>query len=361
MVTDEWNRIIASLPGVHLLQSQQWGDIKHSFGWDVIQKLWQDEQGTVVAAAQVLRRRIRFAGISFPYSVLYVPRGPILDWNDEALVKRVINDLEKLAVKEKAIQLKIDPEVITGTIISGVETNKVNRITPYLEKQNWHYSAEQIQFKNTVILDLSGTEEEWLLRMKQKTRYNIRLAQKKGVTIRQITLDELPFFYRMYAETSLRDGFAIRSENYYCQVWKSFIQQNMATGLVAEVEKEPVAGLMLFYFANRAWYLYGMSTDKHREKMPNYLLQWEAMRLAKAKGCSVYDLWGAPDVFNATDSMWGVYRFKEGLGGDVIKTIGAWDFSPHPALYRLYTRIIPEIMKYMRKLGKRKTLQVMEQ
>ncbi len=361
MVKNEWNKIIISLPGAHLLQSQQWGDIKHSFGWDVIQKLWQDEQGTVVAAAQVLCRKIRFAGLSFPYSVLYVPRGPILDWSDEALVKRVVTDLEKLAVKEKAIQMKIDPEVITGKIVAGVETKEVNWVTPYLEKQNWHYSPEQIQFKNTVIVDLGGTEEDWLSRMKQKTRYNIRLAQKKGVTVRQIELDELPLFYRMYVETSLRDGFAIRSEKYYCQVWKSFIQQNMATGLIAEVENEPVAGLMLFYFANRAWYLYGMSTDKQREKMPNYLLQWEAMRLAKTKGCNVYDLWGAPDNFNEMDSMWGVYRFKEGLGGDVIKTIGAWDFTPHPTLYRLYTRIIPKIMKYMRKLGKRKTLQVMEQ
>jgi lipid II:glycine glycyltransferase (peptidoglycan interpeptide bridge formation enzyme) len=361
MVINEWNRIITSLSGAHLLQSQQWGDIKHSFGWDVIQKLWKDEQGTVVAAAQVLRRRIRFAGISFPFSVLYVPRGPILDWNDDTLIKRVITDLEKLAVKEKAIQLKVDPEVITSRIIAGAETNEISRIIPYLEKQNWHYSPEQIQFKNTVFLNLDGTEDDWLSRMKQKTRYNIRLAQKKGVTVRQIALDELPLFYRMYAETSLRDGFAIRSENYYCQVWKSFIQQNMATGLIAEVENEPVAGLMLFYFANRAWYLYGMSTDKQREKMPNYLLQWEAMRLAKAKGCNVYDLWGAPDIFDETDRMWGVYRFKEGLGGEVIKTIGAWDYTPHPILYRLYTRIIPEIMKYLRKSEKKKMLQVIEQ
>jgi lipid II:glycine glycyltransferase (peptidoglycan interpeptide bridge formation enzyme) len=349
------------LPGAHLLQSQQWGEIKHTFGWDVIQKVWKDEQGKVVAAAQVLRRRIGFAGVSFPFSVLYVPRGPILDWNDDVLVKRVFSALKDLAVKEKAIQLKIDPEVLTGKIIEGVETTEGNAITPFLVEQNWHYSPEQIQYKNTVILNLDGTEDDWLSRMKQKTRYNIRLAQKKGVIVRQITLEELHLIYRMYAETSLRDGFAIRSEDYYCQVWEKFIKQNMATGLVAEVNGDPVAGLMLFYFADRALYLYGMSTDKHREKMPNYLLQWEAMRFAKSKGCKVYDLWGAPDVFDETDNMWGVYRFKEGLGGEVMKTIGAWDYTPYPILYKLYTRIIPEIMKVLRKLGKRKTLQVLEQ
>ncbi len=361
MVVNNWNEVIATLPGAHLLQSQQWGEIKHSFGWDVIQRVWHDDQGTVVAAAQILRRRIRFIGITFPFSVLYIPRGPILDWKDEVLATKVISDLEQLAVNEKAIQLKIDPEVVIGRIVQGEEIEEVNPIINQLEKKNWFYSPEQIQFKNTVILNLDGSEDDWLARMKQKTRYNIRLAQKKGVTVRQIGIDELPLFYRMYAETSLRDGFAIRSENYYCRVWQSFIQQNMAAGLVAEVDGDPIAGLMLFYFAGRAWYLYGMSTEKHRERMPNYLLQWEAMRLAKEKGCRVYDLWGAPDVFNETDSMWGVYRFKEGLGGEVMKTIGAWDFTPHPFLYRLYTRIIPEIMKFMRKLGRRKTLQVLEQ
>src|SRR5690606_19788761 len=152
-----------------------------------------------------------------------------------------------------------------------------------LKRRGWIESGEQIQFKNTVMVDLSESEESILMRMKQKTRYNIRLAQKKGVSIREGKVEDLENLYRMYAETSVRDGFVIRDENYYKIVWKTFMSSDEPTTipLVAEVENEPVAAIFLFMFARRAYYVYGMSRNAHREKMPTYLLQWEAMRLAK--------------------------------------------------------------------------------
>ncbi len=107
------------------------------------------------------------------------------------------------------------------------------------------------------------------------------------------------------------------------------------------MDGEAVAAVSMFYFAGQAIYLFGMSRDEHREKMPNYLLQWEAMRRAKALGCRIYNLWGAPDEFNESDGLWGVFRFKEGLGGYVLRTIGAWDFTPNPLLYKLYTEVLP--------------------
>jgi len=191
-----------------------------------------------------------------------------------------------------------------------------------------------------------------LARMKQKTRYNVRLAKKKGVKIRFGTLGDIPMLYKMYAETSVRDGFVIRDETYYHTIWNSFVGEKMAEPLIAEVNGEPVAALILFWFAGRAYYMYGMSRLSHREKMPTYLLQWEAMRRAKAHGCRVYDLWGAPDVFEENNSMWGVYRFKRGLGGEVLRTLGAWDYTPRPLLYKLYYEIIPHVLNLMRARGK---------
>ena len=137
------------------------------------------------------------------------------------------------------------------------------------------------------MIDLSPSEDEMLARMKQKTRYNVRLAGKKGVTVRTGTLEDLPMLYKMYAETSVRDGFVIRDEGYYQTVWQTFMQSESpkCEPLIAEVEGEPVAAIFVFYFAGRAYYIYGMSREAHREKMPNYLLQWEAMQRAKAAGC----------------------------------------------------------------------------
>ena len=113
-----------------------------------------------------------------------------------------------------------------------------------------------------------------------------------------------------------------------------------------------MGAVSLFYFAGQAIYLFGMSRDEHREKMPNYLLQWEAIRRAKALGCRIYNLWGAPDEFNESDGLWGVFRFKEGLGGYVSRTIGAWDFTPNPMLYKMYTEILPRVMDIMRARGR---------
>jgi lipid II:glycine glycyltransferase (peptidoglycan interpeptide bridge formation enzyme) len=198
------------------------------------------------------------------------------------------------------------------------------------------------------------------MRMKQKTRYNVRLAEKKGVVVRVGNLEDLPALYKMYAETSVRDGFVIRDEGYYLTVWKMFMQSSepSAVPLVAEVDGEAVAAIFLFMFAGRGYYVYGMSRDKHREKMPTYLLQWAAMKHAKAHGCLTYDLWGAPDVFDESDSMWGVYRFKEGLGGEVVRTLGAYDFAPSKFWYSMYSDVMPRVLNFMRSRGKEKTKQV---
>ena len=354
-----WNETIASLPGAHILQTWQWGQFKAMYGWRPLPQLWRGENGQVQAAAMVLERTVRLTPFGPRLKVLYVPRGPLLDWDNADQRRLVLDGLQDLAKKEKAIFIKIDPEVFSGTGVPGSSDESQSEsgrvVQADLEARGWRFSQDQIQFRNTVWLDLSGSETEWLARMKQKTRYNLRLAEKKGVTIRHGEVDDLPVVYRLYAETSVRDGFVIRPEEYYLRVWKYFMDAGMAEVLLAEVDGELVAGLILFFIRGRAWYLYGMSREAHREKMPNYLLQWEAMRSAKRLGCMQYDLWGAPDVFAENDSMWGVFRFKEGLGGQVMRFIGAWDYPARPFIYQVYTNLLPQLLNIMRRRGKKQT------
>ena len=353
-----WNQAIAALPGAHVLQTWQWGQLKSAYGWRPETLVWVDEgiqsQGVVRAVALVLARAAP-GGLK----VLYLPRGPLLDWEDETLRAQVLAGVEQLAKRRGVIFVKMDPEVVLGQGVPGTAEDRVNptgqQILAEWRKRGWRESDEQIQFRNTAWLDLSGSEADWLARMKSKSRYNLRLSERKGVTVRAGTADDLAGLYRMYAETSVRDGFVIRHEEYYTTLWQMFMQAGMAQPLIAEVEGQAVAGLVLFHFARRAWYLYGMSRDIHRDKMPNYLLQWEAMRRAKAAGCELYDLWGAPDIFDESDSMWGVFRFKEGLGAVTVRTPGAWDFTARPLLYRLYTRVLPWVLDRMRRKGKEAT------
>lgn len=358
----EWDELIAGLPGAHILQTAEWGQFKARYGWQPIACVWR-AAGAPRAAALVLRRAIR-GGLG----VLYVPRGPLLDWADAALREQVLDDLQKLARRPGTIMIKIDPDLPTGWGVPGAEDDRSDPTgeasLAELRRRGWLFSSDQIQFRNTVTVDLSGDEALWLARMKQKTRYNIRLAERKGVRVRSARPDELPLLYHMYAETSVRDGFVIRPESYYVSLWQSFAERGLVDPLLAEVldetgstPPEPVAGLILFHFAGRAWYLHGMSRSLHRERMPTYLLQWEAMRRAKAAGATLYDLWGAPDAFIEQDSMWGVFRFKEGLGGQVVRTVGAWDFSAHPWLYTAYTRLLPQVLNVLRRRGKARTRQ----
>jgi lipid II:glycine glycyltransferase (peptidoglycan interpeptide bridge formation enzyme) len=200
-----------------------------------------------------------------------------------------------------------------------------------------------------MLLDLTRDLDEILAAMKSKWRYNIRLAGRKGVTVGHGQPTDLPLLYQMYAETATRDGFVIRPEEYYRDAWGSFIEAGLAQPLIAEVEGEAVAMVIIFRFAERAWYMYGASRDAHREKMPNHLLQWEAMLWAREQGCTIYDMWGAPDVLDESDPMWGVYRFKQGFGGEFVEHIGAWDFPVSQLGYWLYTSVMPRVLDTMRR------------
>ena len=356
-----WNDQIVSLPGAHVLQTTEWAEVKQEVGWRSTPLVWKDETERVVGAANFMIRSVRPLGFGPKFSVGYIPRGPMLDWSDPILRKKILDEIEQFARKEKLIFVKMDPEVEIGRGIPGEDNSIENpvgaRVSDDLQQRGWRLSPEQVQFKNTAVLNLEGTEEDWLKRMKQKTRYNLRLSQRNGVTVRVAMEDELPALYHMYAQTASRDNFIIREEAYYLGVWKRFIDAGMAEALIAEVEGQSVSGLILFFFGKRAWYLYGMSSPLHREKMPNYLLQWEAMCKAKAHGCTTYDLWGAPDVFNRDDPMYGVYRFKEGLGAMVIRTTGAWDYSVRPLLYFLYQKVLPRLLAVTRLLRRGKLQQ----
>ena len=256
------------------------------------------------------------------------------------------------------IFIKIDPDVILNG--EGLEDFSIGsqakgkKIIRKLMSGGWIYSKDQIQFKNTVWLNLKLNEEDLLGAMKQKTRYNLKLSQKKGVEIHYAQIQDLPLIYDLYAQTSARDGFIIRPEKYYISLWERLIQQDKAIGLLAYAGGQPVASLILFMFSKKAWYFYGMSSEHQREKMPNYLLQWEAIRTAKKSGCDIYDLWGAPDEIDEANSMWGVFRFKLGLGGKLVCTIGAWDYPINKFVYNIYLNILPKILSFTRVLRKQK-------
>lgn len=342
---EKWNLLLHDLPYAHVLQTWEWGEFKQqTTGWTPEHFAYRNTAG-YFAAASVLTRRMG------PFSVVYVPKGPALDYTDTAQVDFVIDHLQKLAKKRRVIWLKIDPDVPLGTGIPDVPNPTGQTFKNLLERRGWLFSNDQVQFRNTFIHDLRLSEEGLLAGMNQGTRRKIRQAEKAGVVVREADLNgaDLQTLYDLYEMTGQRQGFITRPFAYYKTAWQRFGQAGLAHALVAEVDHQPAAGVILFHFGNKVWYFYGMSSNQHREAQPNYALQWAALRWAKAQGYTLYDWWGAPNVFEESDPMWGVFQFKEGFGGQVVRHVGAWDFVPTPLLYRTYENLIPRLLNLFRR------------
>jgi lipid II:glycine glycyltransferase (peptidoglycan interpeptide bridge formation enzyme) len=341
----QWDSALAVLPLAHVLQTWDWGDFKSRWGWQPTRLLFEQD-GRLLAAAQILRRRLPRT----PLSIAYVPKGPALDYGDMPLLALVLSTLEQQARSQRSLFVKIDPDVRLG--VGPDDAPPVPSAAAVLETlavRGWRPSPEQIQFKNTVLIDLTADEDSLSAAMKSKTRYNIGLAVRREVQVRPGSEADLTTFYGLYHETARRDGFLIRPPVYYLDLWAQFLRTGRAHLLLADVEGEPIAGLMLFLFGKTAWYMVGASSDRHRNLMPSHLLQWEAIQLAKRLGCTQYDMWGAPDRFDESDSMWGVYRFKTGFGGETVRGMGAFDYPPSPWLYWAYTVAMPRVLAFMRR------------
>lgn len=342
---EEWNKALLDLPNPHLLQTWEWGSFKSRHGWRATRCLFV-ERGTDKprAAASLLTRRLR----PVPLSVMYVPKGPVVDYSNNDLLNSVLHCLETAAGQAHSLFVKIDPDLTRDTKLG-------EDVLGSLRLRGWRRSDREIQFRNTLLLDLTPSLDELLMGMKSKWRYNIRLARRKGVTVRPATGGDLPLLYDMYEETARRGGFVIRPQSYYGDAWGSFTQAGLAQPFIAEWRGEPLAMVIVYRFAEQAYYMYGASYSHHRETMPNHLLQWEAIQWAKEQSCKTYDLWGAPDELDSADPMWGVYRFKKGFGGEFVEHIGAWDYPSSRPLYWMYSVAIPWMMATMRWLHWRRS------
>ncbi len=324
---EEWDHIVEEQGG-HLLQTSRWGALKRAFGWqDEIVAVGDGRR--IEAGALVLFRRLPL-GVG---TVAYVPRGPVVDWDNGPMLKALLDALDAAARRRGAVLLKIEPD---------------ERDTPALRDRlsglGLRESAHAVQPPRTILVDITGSEDDVLMRMSQSTRRKVRVAQRKGVRVREGSAADLDSFNRMMQATGARNEFGVHSPAYYRRVYELFAPEHVAL-LMASYEGRDLGGLFVFALGKTAWYLYGASSDEERSRMPTYALQWEAMRWARARGCTVYDLWGVPDADEAAleaqfqtrqDGLWGVYGFKRGFGGKVVRSVGAWDRVYRPLLYGVY-------------------------
>lgn len=317
----EFNDFLIS-QGASILQSWQWGDFQKKLGRKVWRLLLSSNVGKPLAAATIVKMPLP-RGKCY----LYAPRGPVIAPSPhlKKIWQLILDKLQDLAIGEKPIFFRIDPAIAGfGMSFRPEELGFV--------KIPW-----EAQPQTTQVLDISKTEADLLHTAKPKTRYNINLAQRKGITIERLTNStKLKAFWELLQETSSRDGFSTYPYTYYLNLVEVLGKSNMAELILTSYHNRPLAGALTAYFGRQAIYLHGASSDRLRSLMAPYLVQWEGIMAAKAHDCTTYDFGGTAPAGSSNHPWAGITRFKSGFGGKEFRFVGAFDLPFDKRWYFVY-------------------------
>ena len=325
-------------------QSLEWAEVKKP-NWKPEVILAEDENNNIIGSLCVWIRKMPIFG-----NMMYASRGPVCDIHDENVIKQLTEGAKELAKKYKAFVLRIEPDIES----KDEEFRKIVTKLGYKIKDDAKDFKDEIQPRYVFRLDIKGkTEEEVMAGFHQKWRYNIRLASKKGVQVKEGNKEDLKDFHKIMVETGERDGFIIRPLEYFEKMYDCLGKEHMKV-LMAYYNGEAISGVIPIFYGNKTWYLYGASSNKHRNLMPNYLLQWEMIKMAIERKDDIYDFRGVSGVVDENHPQYGLYRFKKGFGATFTEFIGEVYYPFSPLKYKLY-KFSEKTFRTLRQL-KRKSL-----
>lgn len=334
-INNELEEFLKNNPNINFMQTPNWAEIKENWKKEFI--IVRNKENKITGTMSILLRKVPIIN----RYIMYAPRGFICETNDKETLEKLTNKAKEIAKKYKAFIFILDPDVTN-------EDQKFKNIMTdlgYKMKKNIKRSNDVIQPKYLYKLNIKNKNEEEVMKLfSQKTRYNIKLAIKKGVKIREGDIKDINTFFKIMKETGKRDNFYVRKKTYYEKVYKEMSKEH-AKILIAEYKNTEIAAAMPIMYGNKVWYLYGGSTNKYRNLMPNYLLQWEMIKLAINLKCETYDFGGISGYMNTNSKSYGVYRFKKGFNGEIFECINE--------LYIIFNPIINFIWNILFKIRKK--------
>ncbi|MGI6547750.1 MAG: lipid II:glycine glycyltransferase FemX [Bacillota bacterium] len=339
---DVFNNFVQASPKAHFLQLYEWGVLKAGTGWQFYPYLLE-EGGQPVASALVLSRKVPGTG----RSLWYIPRGPVVDFQDERRFAMLMSALKQEAAAHGALGIRIDPDLPVAT--PSVRENILRAgFKPRPGGLNFEGAQPRFVFRLALQPDL----DEIIANFAPKTRYNIRLAGRRGVEVEiGARQEDMAVFYQILEVTAERDGFLVRSARYFDDIWRLFITKGYAQLFMARYQGKIIAATLAFICGDKVWYLYGASSNEHRNVMPNYLLQWEMIRWAKESGCQIYDFRGVSGDLNENNPLYGLYRFKKGFSGDFVEFIGEFDLPVAKLPFWVFNRAEPFMRGVLRRVA----------
>ncbi len=319
----EFDSFVASHPKGHFMQQSAWAKVKNNWIWRGI--ICRDSDGNIKGTMAVIIRRLP-GGI--PFSMLYAPRGPVCDLHDKAVFAELMDGAKQLAKEFGGYVLQVD----TDTKVDDTEYEKI-AVDYGFKVGERSKNFEGIQPRFVFRLDVKDkTEEELMEIFHSKTRYNIRLAMRKGVTVSIGTREDLKTFHDIMVITGTRDEFVVRTLEYFEKMYDCMAPENLRLYL-AHYDGKIVAGTLAILYGNKVWYLYGASSNDYRNVMPNYLLQLEMIKWALENKCDVYDFRGISGDIDESNPLYGLYRFKKGFNGKFTEFVGEMDYVFSPFMY----------------------------
>jgi len=338
---ERYDAAVSSSPLADVMQSYGWGEVKRASGWQPLRLLVEDEDRRVRAACSVLRTQPA-RGVP---PLLYTPRGPVVDYGDTDALRALVDEIRRRA--GRGFMLKCDPPIEAGSAaVKALEDAGFQTV------RSGAFGG--VQPTAVMILDLSPGLDKLLEGFKSKWRYNIRLAERKGVTVREATRADIGAFYAILQETARRDGFVVRARSYFEKLWDELQPHGKLTMFMAEYEGAPIAGILLTCMGERVIYTYGASSNEHRNVMPNHLIQWTAIRWATEHGYRIYDFRGVSPMRSGRaveDHIAGLNRFKEGFGARYVEYAGEFDLPLRMGWYTLWRKAAPAAISIRRMLG----------
>ena len=321
----ELEAFVSTHPKGHFLQSTYWPAAKPQWDWRGV--LSKDESGAVRGTLSILIRRMPGG-----YAMLYAPRGPVCDIHDVDVLRELFDGAAQVAKQCRGYLMQIDPDVLNSD-----EEFKKDMVSLGFACEGDSLNFEGIQPRFVFRLDIEGkSEEEVMAHFEQKTRYNVRLAAKKGVTSQSWGGDEdipeeaLTAFADIMQTTGKRDKFLVRSREYFANMLRALGKHGRLH--IAYLDGQPISGAIASQYGDKTWYMYGASSNEHRNVMPNYLLQWEMIRWAIAGGCRIYDFRGVSGDLSPENPLYGLYRFKKGFNGDFCEFCGQFTMIYKPVV-----------------------------
>ncbi len=335
----EYEAFLQRHPKGNFAQSYLWSKQKPMWSWDAV--IVRGDDGAIKGTLALMTRPVPV----FKRALMYGCRGPVCDLDDRETLAQLLDGAKELAKKYRAYVIKIDPDVPS----SNTAFAEMLRSFGFRSKEGGK-NFEAINPRYVFRLNVDGkTEEEVMAGFHQKWRYNIRLAQRKGVSVRVCGEEMIGAFSDLMLTTGVRDGFVTRKPEYFSAMLKN-LGEHCRLYMAFDPEDKPIAGTLAIAYGDKVWYLYGASSNESRNLMPNYLLQWSMIQWAIERGCRIYDFRGVSGDVSEDNPLYGLFRFKQGFGGDFTEFVGEMDLVLNKGIYRLVetgTSVFKEIRKQL--------------